>query len=270
MVEQTSYPLLMLRDVEVTFQHAGRRNATPFRALLDINLEVARHEFICLLGPSGCGKSTLLNLVAGYLAPSRGEILVDSRPIKGPGTDRVMVFQEFALFNWRTVTGNVEFGLETSGVGRHHRREIASRFIEMVGLAGAEKKFPYQLSGGMKQRTAIARALAIDPEILLLDEPFGALDMQTRSIMQQELLRIWKTTQKTILFVTHSIEEAIFLGDRVHVMGASPGQIKETVEIPLPRPRERASSEFGALYHRFEELLKAELWAGKPDPVVRR
>ena len=209
-----------------------------------MQLQVSKGEFVALLGPSGCGKSTFLSIVAGYLRPSCGQILIDGRPTYKPNTDRVMVFQDYALFDWRTVIGNVEFGLEMAGVARSERRAIAQRYLDLVGLQGSGHKYPRELSGGMKQRVGIARALAVDPDILLLDEPFGSLDAQTRVIMQEELLQIWQQTRKTVLFVTHGIDEAIYLADRIVVMTAGPGEIKEIMHDTLPRPRDRSSAEF--------------------------
>src|SRR5689334_12333679 len=199
-------------------------------ALEDVSLQVRPREFLALLGPSGCGKSTLLYLIGGFLPTETGSILLDGVPIGGPGPDRGIVFQNFALFPWKTVRANVRYGLEKRGVPRDERDERAQSFIDLVGLTGFEDSYPSQLSGGMKQRTAIARTLAIDPKILLMDEPFGALDAQTRSLMQAELLRIWQRSRKTVIFVTHDVQEAVFLAERIAVMSARPGQIKEIVE----------------------------------------
>ncbi|MPZ88345.1 MAG: ATP-binding cassette domain-containing protein [Nitriliruptorales bacterium] len=242
----------------------GKRFSTAgqvHEAVRDVDLEVAPGEFVSLLGPSGCGKSTLLNIAAGYEEPTSGTVTVRGKSIRGPGTDRVMVFQEFALFPWRTVRANVEFGLEMVGMPKAQRQETAGRYLEMVGLTASERKYPIELSGGMKQRTAIARALAIEPEILLLDEPFGALDAQTRDLLQEELLRIWMATQKTIMFVTHSIEESIYLSDRIVVMTAGPGgHIKKIIDLSQwERPRDRSSPEFSGLSKDIRDLLRPEL-----------
>jgi NitT/TauT family transport system ATP-binding protein len=199
-------------------------------ALDDISLEVRAQEFIALLGPSGCGKSTLLYLVGGFMPTRFGQILVDGKPVGGPGPDRGIVFQHFALFPWKTVRANVLYGLEKLGVERAERERRAQAYIEMVGLGGFEDSLPSQLSGGMKQRAAIARTLAIDPEILLMDEPFGALDAQTRSLMQTELLTIWRRSPKTVVFVTHDVHEAVYLAQRVVVMSARPGRVKAIIE----------------------------------------
>jgi NitT/TauT family transport system ATP-binding protein len=201
----------------------------PVMALEEVSLEVREREFLALLGPSGCGKSTLLYLIGGFLPTETGRILVDDRPVTAPGPDRGVVFQHFALFPWKTVRANILYGLERMGMAREEREKRAQTFIDMVGLNGFEDSFPSQLSGGMKQRTALARTLAFDPKILLMDEPFGALDAQTRSLMQAELLAIWHRTPKTVIFVTHDVQEAVYLADRVAVMSARPGHIKAMV-----------------------------------------
>ena len=202
----------------------------PVLALEDVSLSVSNREFIALLGPSGCGKSTLLYLIGGFLPVETGSITIDGRPIAGPGPDRGIVFQHFALFPWKTVRGNILYGLERQGMPKAERERRAMDYIDLVGLSGFEDSYPSQLSGGMKQRTALARTLAIDPNILLMDEPFGALDAQTRSLMQEELLRIWQRTPKTVIFVTHDVQEAVYLADRVAVMSARPGRIKSIVD----------------------------------------
>jgi NitT/TauT family transport system ATP-binding protein len=207
----------------------------PVLALDSVSLAVRDREFVALLGPSGCGKSTLLYLLGGFLPVEQGAILVEQQPIAGPGPDRGIVFQHFALFPWKTVLQNVLYGLEKQGMPREQRGRRAREFIELVGLAGFEDSYPAQLSGGMKQRAAIARTLAIDPRILLMDEPFGALDAQTRSLMQGELLRIWQRSRKTVIFVTHDVQEAVFLAERIAVMSARPGHIKEIVETRLDK-----------------------------------
>ena len=205
------------------------------RALSDVSLQVRSREFVALLGPSGCGKSTLLYLVGGFLPTEAGRITVEGKPITAPGPDRGIVFQHFALFPWKTVRGNILYGLERQGMPRPEREKRAQDFINLVGLRGFEDSYPSQLSGGMKQRTAIARTLAFDPSILLMDEPFGALDAQTRSLMQTELLGIWQRTPKTVIFVTHDVQEAVYLADRVAVMSARPGRIKALVDTKLDR-----------------------------------
>jgi NitT/TauT family transport system ATP-binding protein len=204
-------------------------------ALEDVSLEVRGQEFIALLGPSGCGKSTLLYLVGGFLPTKFGTIQVDGKPVAGPGPDRGIVFQHFALFPWKTVRANVLYGLEKLDLPRAERDSRAQAFIDLVGLRGFEESYPSQLSGGMKQRAAIARTLAIDPEILLMDEPFGALDAQTRSLMQTELLAIWRRSPKTVIFVTHDVHEAVYLAERVVVMSARPGRVKAVIETRFDR-----------------------------------
>jgi NitT/TauT family transport system ATP-binding protein len=204
-------------------------------ALDDVSLEVRGREFVALLGPSGCGKSTLLYLIGGFMPMEQGTICVDGRPIAGPGPDRGIVFQHFALFPWKTVRGNVLYGLEKLGLAREEREQRARQYIDMVGLHGFEDSYPSQLSGGMKQRAAIARTLAIDPQILLMDEPFGALDAQTRSLMQSELLGIWRHSPKTVIFVTHDVQEAVYLAQRVVVMSARPGRVKAIVDADIDR-----------------------------------
>jgi NitT/TauT family transport system ATP-binding protein len=200
-------------------------------ALDNVSLAVGDREFVALLGPSGCGKSTLLYLVGGFLPVEAGTIVVEGQPVAGPGPDRGIVFQHFALFPWKTVLQNVLYGPEKLGLPKDERERRARDFIDLVGLAGFEDSYPSQLSGGMKQRAAIARTLAVDPRILLMDEPFGALDAQTRSLMQDELLRIWQRSRKTVIFVTHDVQEAVFLAERIAVMSARPGRVKEIVEV---------------------------------------
>ncbi len=204
-------------------------------ALDQVSLDVANREFVALLGPSGCGKSTLLYLIGGFLPVETGTILVDGKPVDAPGPDRGIVFQHFALFPWKTVRGNILYGLERQGMPKDEREKRAMDFIELVGLNGFEDSYPSQLSGGMRQRTAIARTLAFDPKILLMDEPFGALDAQTRGLMQAELLRIWQRTPKTVIFVTHDVQEAVYLADRVAVMSARPGRIKTIVDTKFDK-----------------------------------
>ena len=202
----------------------------PVLALEEVSLDVRSREFLALLGPSGCGKSTLLYLIGGFLPTETGRILIDGKPVGAPGPDRGIVFQHFALFPWKTVRANILYGLERMALPRAERERRAQSFIDLVGLTGFEDSYPSQLSGGMKQRTAIARTLAFDPDILLMDEPFGALDAQTRSLMQSELLGIWRRTPKTVIFVTHDVQEAVYLADRVAVMSARPGRIKAIVD----------------------------------------
>ncbi len=229
-------------------------------ALYNVSLSVRDSEFVCLLGPSGCGKTTLIRIIAGLIPADRGEVSVNGAPVTTPGRDRCMVFQQFGLLPWRTVMGNVEFGLEIEGVPREKRQRICKEYLKLVGLAGFEHYYPHQISGGMQQRVGIARALSKQPDILLMDEPFGAVDAQTREQLQEELLKIWDKTKNTVLFVTHSIDESIYLSDRVVVMQARPGCIKQEVAVDLPRPRwegdVRANPRFGQLRARIRELLR--------------
>ncbi|HVI91999.1 MAG TPA: ABC transporter ATP-binding protein [Dongiaceae bacterium] len=237
------------------------KRGNPVTALDGISLDVEENEFAVIVGPSGCGKSSLLRLVAGLNRQTSGNITLDGRAVTKPGKDRGMVFQSYTLYPWLTVQQNVEFGPELAGISASERAAIARRFIVQVGLEGFEKAYPKQLSGGMMQRVALARALANDPEILLMDEPFGALDSQTRSLMQELLLDIWQQSRKTVLFITHDIDEAILLGDRVYVMTARPGRIKEMIEISIPRPRSvdlLTSPEFIALKRRIMRLIHDE------------
>ena len=227
-------------------------------ALENIELYIARGEFVCLLGPSGCGKSTLLNAIAGFSLPTSGEILVDGKQVALPGPDRGMVFQEYALFPWMTVEKNIAFGLEIKKLPRAQIVEKVSALLNMLNLQDFRDRFPKDLSGGMRQRVAIARVLALDAPILLMDEPFGALDSLTRRNLQDELLRIWVEYKKTIIFVTHSIEESIYLADRIVVMTYRPGKIKKDVSVAMPRPRDPSSSEFNALKRELSLLVMEE------------
>ncbi|GAA2203447.1 ABC transporter ATP-binding protein [Sinomonas flava] len=224
-------PKISLRGVSQHFQVRGGGTLT---ALDSLTLDVQDGEFLTLVGPSGSGKTTLLDLLAGLTRPASGEVLVDGTPITGPGRDRAVVFQQYALFPWRTASQNVSIGLEGTGLGRGERAERATHYLGLVGLAGFEDRYPHELSGGMKQRVAIARSLAFEPDILLMDEPFAALDAQTREQLQGELLRIWRATGKTIVFITHGIEEAVYLGQRVAVLSSRPGRLKALVDIRLP------------------------------------
>jgi NitT/TauT family transport system ATP-binding protein len=227
-------------------------------ALRDVDLDVRENEFLTVLGPSGCGKTTLLKAVAGLIPWNGGDILIDGAPVRGPGPERSMVFQNFALLPWATVLDNVAFGLRMRGVGRAEREERARSLIAMVGLSGFETKRPGELSGGMQQRVGIARALAVQPQVLLMDEPFGAVDEQTRRLLQEELLSIWEEHRLTVVFITHSMEEAVLLGDRVVLMSARPGRIAEIVPVPLHRPR---SHDIGALERSGQYVeITAYLW----------
>jgi NitT/TauT family transport system ATP-binding protein len=238
----------------------AERRGPPVPALRDVSLTVEAEEFVALLGPSGCGKSTLLNIIAGLHAPTTGAVHVEG-PARPHRAVAAMVFQEFALFPWRTVQANVEFGLEEAGVPRAERAQVARRHIELMGLGGFEGRYPHQLSGGMRQRVGIARALAVDPAVLLMDEPFSALDAQTRQLMQEELLGVWERTRKTILYVTHNIHEAVYMADRVVVLSRRPGQLLAEVPVALPRPRVEALMAAPAFLDAVERiwgLIKAQ------------
>lgn len=228
-------------------------------AVSDTSLEVEDGEFVCLLGPSGCGKTTILRLAAGLDAPTEGRIFLDGKKIEGVNRECGFVFQEYVLFPWRTVKGNIEFGPEVKGMKKEERERISKHYIDLVGLRGFENHYPHELSGGMKQRVGIARAYANSPKLLLMDEPFGALDAQTRNLMQAELLRIWETEHISALFVTHSVDEAVFLADRVMVMSARPGTVKQVFDIGLPRPRVRTSAEANILRDSILKSLGAEI-----------
>ncbi|GAB6256364.1 ABC transporter ATP-binding protein [Peribacillus simplex] len=234
-----------------------------FTAIKNVHFSVKSGEFLTLVGPSGCGKSTLLDLLGGLTKPTSGQILLDGKPIEGPGLDRGIVFQQYALFPWKTAKGNIEFGLESKGVPKKERTEIARHFLSLVGLSGFENRYPHELSGGMKQRVAIARSLAFDPEVLLMDEPFAALDAQTRETLQTELLRIWEQTKKTIVFITHGIDEAVYLGQRVAVMTSRPGTIKQIIDNPLHSSSQvedlRSTTEFAKARHQIWDLLREEV-----------
>jgi NitT/TauT family transport system ATP-binding protein len=247
-------PHIAVAGVSKVFQGAGREVV----ALKDIDLVIPRGQFTCLLGPSGCGKSTLLNAVAGFAPPSSGMITADGRPVTGPGPERGMVFQEYALFPWMTVAENIAFGLQIKGQPRAQIAATVDRLLAMLSLGDFRKRYPKDLSGGMRQRVAIARVLALDSPIMLMDEPFGALDALTRRNLQDELLRIWAELKKTILFVTHSIEEAIYLADRIIVMTYRPGTIKRDLLVDLPRLRDPAAPEFNALKRELGLLVMEE------------
>jgi NitT/TauT family transport system ATP-binding protein len=244
-------------EVSVSFRRGGAVN----HALENTSVDIAPGSFVCLLGPSGCGKSTLLNTVAGYVRPTTGWARVDYAQVLGPGPDRGMVFQQYSLFPWKTVRDNVAFGPYATGAGRVRARAIADELLDMVGLARFADRYPAELSGGMQQRVGIARALANRPKVLLMDEPFGALDSQTRHMMQEHLLRLWAEFRTTVIFVTHDVDEAIFLADRVLIMSASPGRIIEDVNVPLRRPRSpevTTDPEFIALKRHFLQVIRAE------------
>ena len=241
-------------------------------AFEDISLQVAPNEALCVVGPSGCGKTTLLRCLAGLIQPSEGTVYLDERPTSGPDPSVVMVFQHFGLFPWKTVFDNVAYGLKLRGVSRDRCAELIRPYLELVGLTGFEQMYPYQLSGGMQQRAGLARALVLDPEVLLMDEPFGALDAQTRELLQEELLRILEHERKTMVFITHSIDEAIVLGDRIVVMSARPGRIREVLDVGIPRPRNleaaRKTDRYGELREHIWNELRPEVTAAEDKALA--
>lgn len=255
-------PKIAVRGLTKSFQAIQGETVDAINGL---DFDVGENEFVSIVGPSGCGKSTLLYIIAGFIPPTKGEVLIDRTPISGPGPDRGIVFQEYALFPWRTVQDNIKYGLEEKGVSRDELERTVQRYLRLMGLEGFQHKYPKELSGGMKQRVALARTLAYDPGVLLMDEPFGALDAQTRELQQDELLSIWKDRKKTVLFVTHSVDEAVYLSEKVLIMTTRPGRIKSIVDIELDRSRNReeimTSPEFSELRNRVwlevrEEVLK--------------
>ena len=252
--------MLEVRQLSKVFFEENDSRKPGLVALYNISLAIRKNEFVSLLGPSGCGKTTLIRIIAGLLPADCGEVLVNGQAVTVPGRDRCMVFQQFGLLPWRTVLSNVEFGLEIDGVPKDERSARAGQYLELVGLKGFERYYPHQISGGMQQRVGIARALSKKPDILLMDEPFGAVDAQTREQLQEELLKIWSRTDTTVVFVTHSIDEALYLSDRVVVMLARPGRIKEEVSVDLPRPRwegdVKADPRFAQLRSQLRESLR--------------
>ena len=260
-------PWRALRIVGVWKRFGAVNGEAPW-VLRDISLDLEAGSFTCIVGPSGCGKTTLLSLLAGFDQPTRGVIAVDERPITGPGRDRAVIFQDVAnaLFPWLNAVENVEFGLRVQGLPRQACRERALQYLALVGLREDREKFPFQLSGGMKQRIQIARALANDPAVLLMDEPFAGLDAITRRDLQEELVRIWERTRKTIVFITHDIIEALLLGTRVIVMGAGPGTVRGDFRVPLSRPRSPSHPEFMRRYDELQGILESEVRRGRPGP----
>ena len=229
--------MVEIRGVSKFYSKTVKDSTTKVEALSHVDLAVRENEFVSIIGPSGCGKTTLLKIIDGLIPFDSGAILIDGKPIRGPGPDRAVVFQTFALLPWRTVLGNVEFSLEFRKIPPKERREIARDFLDRVGLGDFENHYPHELSGGMQQRAGLARALAVSPQILLMDEPFGAVDAQTRQLLQEDLLELWQRERKTVIFITHSMDEAVYLSDRVVVMTPRPGKVAEILDVPLPRPR---------------------------------
>lgn len=261
-------PLLQITDLRKTFVRKG----STVVALDGFNLGIAEGEFVAIVGPSGCGKSTLLHMIGGFETVDSGTMTLSGRRIDKPGPDRGMLFQEYALYPWRTVEGNIVWPLEVMGVPRERRNAIAQRLIALIGLNGFEKHYPGELSGGMRQRVALARVLAFDPKILLMDEPFGALDSQNRELLQEELQRVWNQSRKTVVFVTHDIDEAIYLSDRVIVFTARPGRIKADMRIELPRPRAseiRKTPEYAAYRNVIWDMMREEVLQARQQDVAR-
>ncbi|HYA37661.1 MAG TPA: ABC transporter ATP-binding protein [Candidatus Methylomirabilis sp.] len=257
-------PYIDIRNLSQVF---GDRSRGAVTALRDINLGIRQGEFVCLLGPSGCGKSTLLNAIAGFTSPTAGSISVDGRPVSAPGPDRGMVFQEYALFPWMTVEKNITFGLQIQKMPREKIRATVDGLLDKLQLTDFRDRYPKDLSGGMRQRVAIARVLALDSPILLMDEPFGALDALTRRTLQDELLRIWEELRKTIVFVTHSIEESVYLADRVVAMTYRPGTIKREVQVTLARERDPSSTEFNRYTRELAQLVMEEQYRHNQDEI---
>jgi NitT/TauT family transport system ATP-binding protein len=245
--------------MKLVIEHLSKQftkdNQEPVQSLLDINLDVKDEEFICILGPSGCGKTTLLRIIAGLEHPTTGRVMIDGTVIDSPNRKLGMIFQDYSLYPWRTVNENIAFGLELQGVAPERQEEVVRNYLAMTGLSEFGGSYPYELSGGMRQRVAVVRALAVDPAVILMDEPFGALDAQTRNKLQHELLEIWGKAKKTILFVTHSVDEAVYLADRIVVLTPRPGRVCETVWVDEPRPRERTSVEFAKLRRYVLDLI---------------
>jgi NitT/TauT family transport system ATP-binding protein len=252
-----------MTDAEIVIEKVSKvykaESRAPVFALAETTLAVAQGKFVCILGPSGCGKSTLLAMVAGLVRPSSGSIRVGGAPVSGPGPERGLVFQDYGLFPWLTVRGNIAFGLTCRGMRRQDRDAVVDKYVRLTGLTGFENRYPAELSGGMKQRVAIGRTLANDPRVLLMDEPFGAVDALTREFLQDEILRLWKVERKTILFVTHSMMEAAYLADEIVMLRSRPGRVFATVTVPLQRPRRRSDLEFLSFYSEAEETFKMEI-----------
>jgi NitT/TauT family transport system ATP-binding protein len=255
-METTSLKTLTFDEVTLTYSGT---NGNPVPALGGVSFDVGEGEFVCLMGPSGCGKTTLLNVAAGFLRSDNGAVMIRGRPVHAPGSDRTVVFQEYALFPWKTALQNVEFGIKAKGIPRPEREENALTLLRLVGLAGSENSLPGELSGGMRQRVALARALAVEPEVLLMDEPLGALDAQTRELLQEELTNILESQGKTILMVTHSVDEAVYLGDRIVTLSNRPARVADICAVSLPRPRRpqmRESTEYLAIKSKVSSLLR--------------
>lgn len=258
--------LIEIERVSKIFATTGGQ---PTWAFQDVSLDVAAGEMVCVVGPSGCGKTTLLNLIAGFIEPTDGEIRLDGEPIHQPGPDRGVVFQEYALFAWLTARSNIEFGMRMRGVPKAERRRRADAYLKLIGLERAAERYPHELSGGMRQRIAVARALVNEPRVLLMDEPFAAVDAMTRAALQSELLRIWQQLKLAVFFITHNVEEAIFLSQRIVLMSPHPGRVQEIIGVDLPYPRDRGSPEFGALYARITAALHSQQAGANQEDAVQ-
>lgn len=254
---------IAIQNLTKIFGSLGSASDKSVEALRDINCDIPAGQFFCIIGPSGCGKTTLLHTIAGFTRPSGGRALLDGRPIEAPGPDRTVMFQEYGLFPWLTVTQNIEFGLHPKRLNAQEHGDLVRRYVKLAKLEGFENRYPHEISGGMKQRVSIARALAPDPQVVLMDEPFAALDSLSRDLLQEEILRIWDEARKTFILITHNIEEAVFLSDRVMVMTARPGRVKAIIDIDLPRPRDPAmrahDTRFLALKEQLALLLRSEV-----------
>jgi NitT/TauT family transport system ATP-binding protein len=252
--------LVQIQGVSKSFRKTVRESTTEVKALADVSLSIRENEFVSIIGPSGCGKTTLLKIIDGLIPYDSGKILINGQRVTAPGPDRAVVFQSFALLPWRTVLANVEFSLELRQLSKQDRTKTARDYLNRVGLADFENHYPHELSGGMQQRAGLARALAVNPSILLMDEPFGAVDAQTRQLLQEELLQLWQRERKTVIFITHSMDEAVYLSDRVVVMTPRPGKVAEILDVPLPRPRVsaevRRDTKFVELTNYIWESLK--------------
>ena len=259
-------PLIEIAGVSKIF---ATTDGQPTWALRDVSLDVAPAEFVCVVGPSGCGKTTLLNMIAGFIEATDGAMRLDDEPIREPGPDRAVVFQEYALFAWLTARQNIEFGMRMRRVPKAERRARADEYLKLVGLEHAADRYPHELSGGMRQRVAVARALVNEPRVLLMDEPFAAVDAMTRATLQSELLRIWEQLRLAVFFITHNVEEAIYLSQRTVLMSPHPGRVQEIIPIDLPYPRDRGAPEFGALYTRITAALHAQQADTPPEETDR-
>ncbi|MDG6954649.1 MAG: ABC transporter ATP-binding protein [Nitrososphaerota archaeon] len=249
----------VLEVTNLTHVYTDSRSHVETKVVDKVSLSFQEGKFVCVLGPSGCGKTTMLNIIAGFIRPTSGSVMFEGKEVKSPGPERAMVFQDYALFPWLTVSGNIQFGLMMKNTPAKDREAKVAEYLEMMGMKGFEHKYPFELSGGMKQRVGLARALAVEPKMLLLDEPFGSLDAQTRRTMQRELFRIMAQAKKTSIFVTHSIDEALFLSDRLIVMSARPAKVLIDIELKSAKPRQRTDKEYSEVYEKVDKVITAEV-----------